>query len=168
MPRGVAIQCIQGERKCLFYYFKHNFADFQPALYCYSVCNICKWTVFICSLCYLDREIHLFVSKRKCVELWKSNVWTVEFWFETLIYLYVQFTVDRNLHGQDVYQNEASAKYIILVSYLEAGAFISNLICKMIRYLLVRFILVSTDITGNWNSQGNIVCRLSQEWVWWV
>ncbi len=35
---------------------------FQPALYCYSVGNICKWTMFTCSLNYMYRDITISFS----------------------------------------------------------------------------------------------------------
>jgi len=122
MTHGIAFKCIQGES--LFYYFKYNFRDFHPAFYCYSDGNICKWAVFICSLCYLDREIVCHQEEICCNRLTyeKSNVWVVEFefWFETLIYLhlYMFHAVDRRHHGKNVYQNKASAKFIMLVALL--------------------------------------------------
>lgn len=54
-------------------------------------------------------------------------------------------------HNQNVYENEASTKHIVIGAHLrESCAFISNVICNINHYFLVRLILVSADITGNW------------------
>lgn len=81
----VAIQCIQCERKCLFYYFKHNFADFQPALYCYSVCIFVNeqcsfvlcvtWTEKFTFFC--QQEEMCWVMKEQCLSS-RILVWSID------------------------------------------------------------------------------------------